>query len=132
MLQWDISTATENAAASPSQLLLARNADACLLVYDVGDRAGFEGLARVYDGGGGGVGAALRGGAESTQKPVMVVAAKVDLEADAWAVGAGEGRGFAERIGAGFVETSSVLGRGLDGMVEEVVGLVLLRRAGVA
>lgn len=104
MLMWDGASATFSTAShrsrdpaatyaiSVTETLMARRADACLLVYDVGDRAGFDALGVVYDRGVAEAlllpqnprpGTASAGGTLPTRRPVVVVVAtKTDLGVD--------------------------------------------------
>ena len=61
--------------------------------------------------------------------PVVIVANKTDLEQEEWQVTSDEGRAFAKRLGAPFVEASAKSGKNAVEAFETVVKEVLRDRA---
>lgn len=86
--------------------------DACLLVYDVGERGSFEEMEDVYEK------VIAASGGEGGHVPVGVVAAKADTPRGKWRVEAEEGRRFAGRVGGVFAACSAKGGEGVEDAVE--------------
>lgn len=89
-----------------------KGVDACLLVYDVGERASFAEMRDVYET------VVAASGGRDVCVPVGVVAAKSDTRGGKWLVGAQEGRQFAGRVGGVFAACSAKEGEGVEDAVE--------------
>lgn len=139
-IRWDLVSIPSHSGApstGPDSLgQVVRDSNACLFVYDMSNRPSFETLSKFHEA----VQAELStlqptspsADTDCKRKPILVVANKIDLPPANWAIAKSEGRDFAARIGATYLETSAKADLKVSEMAAKAMSCGLIHRAEAA